>query len=120
MSFDSGITTGPDGNIDFNTTSGLARITPTGAVTENLSTPSTTATGTGGDGITAGPDGNIWLADVGQIVQVVLGGTTLAPAPATTTTLATNVSTAAFGQTELSDGHRELGRRHAAGHRHVL
>jgi virginiamycin B lyase len=43
-SFSTGITTGPGGTIDFNTTSGLASITPAGVVTENLSTPSTVAT----------------------------------------------------------------------------
>ncbi len=96
----SGITTGPDGNVYFNSTAGLGRLTPTGQVTENLSTPSASATQMGGDGITVGPDGNIWMADVGQVEQVALGGATTTAA-ATTTTLGTSASALVAGQTQV-------------------
>jgi streptogramin lyase len=95
LSFDSGIMTGPDGNIYFDSSTGLGRITTTGQVTENLSPPPPFGVGLG---ITVGPDGNIWLANYGQIEQVLIGGTTAA-AP-TTTALSTSVSSAVFGQTE--------------------
>jgi streptogramin lyase len=94
ISIFSGITVGPDGNIYFNSSSGLGRLTPTGQVTENLSTPPV-----GGQGITVGPDGNIWMADVGQVEQVILGGATTTAAP-TTTTLTVLPNPAIFGQTE--------------------
>ncbi len=93
LSFDSGITTGPDGNIYFDSSTGLGRITTTGQVTENLSPPPPFGVGLG---ITVGPDGNIWLADYGQVEQVIIGGTTAAAPTATTLTVSPNP--AVFGE----------------------
>jgi hypothetical protein len=89
---------GHDGNIYFNSTAGLGRLAPAAQVTENLATPSTSEAQTGGEGITIGPAGNIWMADVGQVEQVVLSGATTA-AP-TTTALSVNGSTSVIGQAE--------------------
>jgi len=49
-----------------------------------------------------GPDGNIWMADVGQVEQVVLNATTTPAAAApTTTTLSTPANPAVAGQAQL-------------------
>jgi streptogramin lyase len=50
-----GITTGPDGNLYFLHDGILARITPTGALTDHVADEA-------GAAITAGPDGNLWAA----------------------------------------------------------
>jgi streptogramin lyase len=50
-----GITTGPDGNLWFLHDGILARITPTGQITDHVADAV-------GVAITAGPDGNIWTA----------------------------------------------------------
>jgi serine/threonine protein kinase len=48
------IATGPDGNLYFLHDGMLARITPTGALTDNVADEA-------GGSITAGPDGNLWV-----------------------------------------------------------
>jgi virginiamycin B lyase len=55
------ITAGPDGNVWFTETLGgvIARITPSGTITEFLNDPSF-----GPAGITLGPDGNLWYTDL--------------------------------------------------------
>ena len=62
MSFPTGITTGPDGNLWFAEREGnrIGRITPTGVVTEFSEgiTPYSHP-----DGITTGPDGNLWFTE---------------------------------------------------------
>jgi virginiamycin B lyase len=62
------ITTGPDGNLYFLHAANLARISPTGAITDHV------ADGVGG-GLTVGPDGNLWAtgAQIDQQTGAVLG-----------------------------------------------
>jgi len=75
------ITAGPDGNLWFVGDVGVARMTPTGTVTE-LSFP----TMSHADDITAGPDGNLWVracgvrycpdaGDAGMIARITPTGT---------------------------------------------
>jgi streptogramin lyase len=62
------ITAGPDGNLWFTHDGTLARITPTGALTDHVADE----TGT----LTAGPDGNLWVAGTRFNLQTgaILGG----------------------------------------------
>jgi streptogramin lyase len=64
-----GITTGPDGNLYFLHDGVLARMTPTGALTDHVADEP-------GGAITAGPDGNLWVAGTRFDLQTgaVLGG----------------------------------------------
>ena len=64
-----GITAGPDGNLYFLHDAILARITPTGAVTDHVADNA-------GEAITVGPDGNLWTAGTQFDTQTgaVLGG----------------------------------------------
>jgi hypothetical protein len=76
-----GIATGPDGNLWVTETydpGGVARVTPSGAVTEFTggSTPGFTANGDP-TGIAAGPDGNLWFTEQttpGRIGRVTPSG----------------------------------------------
>ena len=60
------ITAGADGNIwvEQSMPGGIARITPTGVITEFTSGLLPNA-GSDGDGFTTGPDGNLWFNDLG-------------------------------------------------------
>jgi streptogramin lyase len=64
-----GITAGPDGNLYFLHDGVLARITPTGALTDHVADEP-------GGAITAGPDGNLWVAGTRFDLQTgaILGG----------------------------------------------
>jgi streptogramin lyase len=64
-----GITAGPDGNLWFLHDGILARITPTGQITDHVADAV-------GEAITAGPDGNLWTAGTLFNTQTgaVLGG----------------------------------------------
>jgi streptogramin lyase len=92
------IAAGPDGNLWF-TESGadqIGRITPAGQIT--LFTVPTS--GSQPTGIAAGPNGNIWFTEAASrhIGEYFLTGTPPAPAAATTTGLAIDVSAPAVGQ----------------------
>jgi streptogramin lyase len=54
------ITKGPDGNLWFEGSSGLGKITPAGAVTPITGVPNVVADAT--DDIASGPDGDIWFS----------------------------------------------------------
>jgi len=64
-----GITAGPDGNLYFLHDAILARITPTGALTDHVADNA-------GEAITVGPDGNLWTAGTQFDTQTgaVVGG----------------------------------------------
>jgi streptogramin lyase len=55
-----GLTAGPDGNVWFVSSNGIARITTSGVLTE-FKVP----VGTNPMGLTGGPDGNLWFTDQG-------------------------------------------------------
>jgi hypothetical protein len=93
------IQAGPDGNLWFAQPSidQIGRITPAGQITffpvpTAFSEPTV---------ITPGPNGNVWFSEVKsrQIGEYFLVGTPPAPAVATTTTLAVDVSATTVGQT---------------------
>jgi streptogramin lyase len=55
------VAAGPDGNLWFTEGDKIARITPTGTITEFPLAP-----GSGSTGICAGPDGNVWFTEQGR------------------------------------------------------
>jgi streptogramin lyase len=92
------IQTGPDGNLWFTQPSidQIGRITPAGQVS-TFPVPTAFSEPTA---IVAGPNGNMWFTEVKsrQIGEYFLVGTPPAPAAATTTTLAADLSAPAVGQ----------------------
>src|SRR5262249_36298017 len=95
----SSISAGPDGHLWFTDPDAnrIGRITPAGQIT--LFTVPTS--GSQPTGIVAGPNGNIWFTEAASrhIGEYFLTGTPPAPAAATTTALATDVSAPGLGQT---------------------
>jgi streptogramin lyase len=95
----SAITAGPDGNLWFTEpdSNEIGRITPDGQITlYPVPTPGSLPTG-----IAAGSDGNVWFTEGASrhIGEIVVNGTPPAPAAATATALAIDVSKPSVGQT---------------------
>jgi streptogramin lyase len=95
----SSIRPGPDGNLWFTQRDAnqVGRITPAGQITLfPVPTPGSQPTG-----IAAGSNGNVWFTEAASphIGEVLLTGTAPAPAAATTTGLALDVSAPSVGQT---------------------
>lgn len=67
-----GISKGPDGNVWFLEKTHVAKITPTGTVTE-YAFPSPVQTTS--DGIGAGPDGNVWFGEGNAIIAKIAPAT---------------------------------------------
>jgi streptogramin lyase len=95
----SSITPGPDGNLWFTEpdSNEIGRITPAGQVTLfPVPTPRSQPLG-----IAAGSNGNVWFTEAASrhIGEIVVNGTAPAPAAATVTGLAIDVSAPSVGQT---------------------